>query len=36
VDEEDALRCEHDIRFLGMRVLTLHYRIAARGAEGAQ
>jgi hypothetical protein len=30
VDEEDEVRCEHDVRFLGMRVLTLHYRIATR------
>jgi hypothetical protein len=27
VDDEDAVRCEHDVRFLGLRVLTLHYRI---------
>lgn len=30
VDDEDRVRCEHDIRFLGFRVLTLHYRIAAK------
>jgi hypothetical protein len=29
VDESDTVRCEHDVRFLGMRVLTLHYRIAS-------
>ena len=29
VDENDTVRCEHDVRFLGMRVLTLHYRIAS-------
>lgn len=29
VDHEGAVRCEHDIRFLGFRVLTLHYRIGA-------
>jgi hypothetical protein len=28
LDGEDAVRCEHDVRFLGFRVLTLHYRIA--------
>jgi hypothetical protein len=34
VDEEDAVRCEHHVRFLGMPVLTLHYRIApARSAS---
>jgi hypothetical protein len=27
VDAEDAVRCEHEVRFLGMRVLTLHYRV---------
>ncbi len=27
VDTEDLVRCEHEIRFLGFRVLTLHYRI---------
>lgn len=27
-DEEDVIRCEHEVRFLGFRVLTLHYRIA--------
>ncbi len=32
VDEEDSLRCEHEIRFLGLRVLTLHYRISPRAA----
>jgi hypothetical protein len=30
LDTEAAVRCEHDIRFLGFRVLTLHYRIAPR------
>lgn len=29
VDENDTVRCEHDVRFLGLRVLTLHYRIAS-------
>jgi hypothetical protein len=28
LDGEDAVRCEHDVRFLGFRVLTLRYRIA--------
>lgn len=26
----DAVRCEHVVRFLGLRVLTLHYRITPR------
>lgn len=30
VDDEDTVRCEHDIRFLGFRVLTLHYKIGPR------
>jgi hypothetical protein len=32
VDAEDTVRCEHDVRFLGLRVLTLHYRIAPAAA----
>ena len=28
VDEEGSVRCEHDVKFFGFRVLTLHYRIA--------
>jgi hypothetical protein len=28
VDPEGLVRCEHDVRFLGLPVLTLHYRIA--------
>jgi hypothetical protein len=28
LDAEESIRCEHDVRFLGLRVLTLHYRIA--------
>jgi hypothetical protein len=28
VDAEDSVRCEHEVTFLGLRVLTLHYRIA--------
>jgi hypothetical protein len=29
LDSDHQVRCEHDVRFLGMRVLTLHYRISA-------
>jgi hypothetical protein len=29
VDAEGALGCDHDVRFLGLRVLTLHYPISA-------
>ena len=29
VDDEGRVRCEHHIRFLGIRVLTLHYRMTA-------
>jgi hypothetical protein len=29
VDSSDVVRCEHAVRFLGMPVLTLHYRITA-------
>jgi hypothetical protein len=36
VDEEEVVRCEHDVRFLGMRVLTLHYRIGARAPARAR
>jgi hypothetical protein len=28
VDAEGLVRCEHDVTFLGLRVLTLHYRIS--------
>lgn len=35
VDEEELVRCEHEIRFLGLRVLTLHYRISRRTAPAA-
>ena len=31
LDAEDAVRCEHEVRFMGFRVLTLHYRIGLRG-----
>ena len=27
VDEANVLRCDHSVRFLGMPVLSLHYRI---------
>jgi hypothetical protein len=27
VDAEETVRCEHDVTFLGLPVLTLHYRI---------
>ena len=30
VDDERSVRCDHHIRFLGMGVITLHYRMAAR------
>jgi hypothetical protein len=29
VDTEGCVRCDHAIRFLGMRVITLHYRMTA-------
>jgi hypothetical protein len=29
LDGEETVRCEHEVSFLGLRVLTLHYRIAA-------
>jgi hypothetical protein len=36
VDADDAVRCEHDVRFLGFHVLTLHYRIApVKAAPGS-
>ena len=30
VDERGDVRCEHTVRFLGLPVLTLHYRIGER------
>jgi hypothetical protein len=30
LDAEGTVRCEHAIRFLGLKVLTLHYRISPR------
>lgn len=35
VDEEGVVRGDHGISFLGMDVLTLHYRMAPRAAERA-
>ena len=29
VDQEGSVRCDHEVRFLGMPVLTLHYRIGS-------
>lgn len=34
VDDEGDVRCEHDVRFLRLRVLTLHYRISPRRETG--
>jgi hypothetical protein len=31
-DEQRVLRCDHRIRFLGLPVLHLHYRIAPHAA----
>ena len=28
IDDEGVVRCDHDVRFLGFRVLSLHYRIS--------
>lgn len=36
VDGEGDVRCEHDIRFLGFRVLTLHYRVSPRRSASAE
>lgn len=35
VDDTGTLRCDHAIRFLGMRVLSLHYRIERRHPANA-
>ena len=32
LDVEQVVRCDHDVRFLGLRVLTLHYRIGPKAA----
>jgi hypothetical protein len=29
IDDEGQVRCDHDVRYLGFRVLSLHYRISA-------
>jgi hypothetical protein len=31
VDAEDVVRCDHAVTFLGLRVLTLHYKISPAG-----
>jgi hypothetical protein len=36
VDDEEVVRCEHGVRFLGMPVLTLHYRIGPRATARAR
>jgi hypothetical protein len=36
VDPEDFVRCEHDVRFLGFPVLTLHYRIMPAMASASR
>ncbi len=36
VDEHGVLRCDHSIRFLGLPVLRLHYRIDRATAEGGE
>lgn len=33
VDQEGCIRCDHGIRFLGVGVITLHYRMAPRSAS---
>ena len=33
VDQEGCVRGDHEIRFLGVRVITLHYRMAPRNAS---
>jgi hypothetical protein len=35
VDERGILRCDHRVRFLGLPVLTLHYKIVRHAAEAA-
>ena len=30
VDDDDLVHCEHDVTFLGFRVLTLHYRVSGK------
>jgi hypothetical protein len=33
VDQEGCVRCDHRIRFLGVAVMTLHYRMRAHGTS---
>ena len=33
VDQEGQVRGDHEIRFLGLRVITLHYRMTPRDAS---
>jgi hypothetical protein len=35
VDDEDVVRCDHHVRFLGLPVLTLHYRISPAAIAAA-
>ena len=35
VDRQGVLRCDHAVRFLGLPVLRLHYKIVRRAAEAA-
>lgn len=35
VDDQGVLRCDHSVKFLGMPVLRLHYKIFRRAAEAA-
>jgi hypothetical protein len=35
VDDAGVLRCDHDVRFLGLPVLRLHYKIVRRAAAAA-
>jgi hypothetical protein len=35
VDDGGVLRCDHAVRFLGLPVLRLHYKIVRRAAEAS-
>ena len=35
VDDAGVLRCDHGVRFLGLPVLKLHYKIAKRALHAA-
>jgi hypothetical protein len=35
VDDEERVRCEHQISFMGLKVLTLHYRISEKVVASA-